>query len=169
MRNIKRVFLGKPITLEPKAVGKINFRQGLIFIVAAIICLNLIFFVETIWFPIRLTLAIFIGVGLITIAIVPFRGTTFERAIFEMVGEMIGNKQYLHQTAEPIEPDLPKPTREKPKTEDETKRRHGYVSGGGLALDYPNFGTLLFVFMCLVSLASFMLYASRGSVPGVTP
>ena len=153
----------------PKAVGKINFRQGLLFIVAAFICLNLIFFAETIWFPIRLTLAVFIGVGLITIAIVPFRGTTFERAIFEMLGEMIGHKQYLHQTAEPIEPDPPKPAGKKPETNDDAGRRQDYVSGGAIALDYPNFGTLLFVFMCLISLASFMLYASRGSLPGVMP
>ena len=168
MRNIKRVFLGKPISLEPKAVGKINFRQGLIFIAAAFICVNLIFFAEALWFPIRMVLAVFIGVGLITIAIVPFRGTTFERAILEMLGEMIGHKQYLHQTAEPIEPDLSKPAGKKPEA-DETGRRRGYVSGGAIALDYPNFGTLLFVFMCLISIASFMLYASRGSLPGVTP
>lgn len=161
--RIRRVFIGRRVTLDPKAVGKVNFRQVFLFAIAAIIAIRIVLFDRQGELSVRLTVAVFIALILVTIAIVPFRGTTFERAIFEMVSELFGPKEYLHQTAEQIEDKQPKvkPVR-KPKVKQTKTREANLDTAGALTLDRPNFGLLLLLFMGLMTVASVLTYAARS-------
>ena len=167
-KRIRRIFIGRRITLDPKAVGKVNFRQILLFALAAFFSLRIVLFDRQGELSVRLTIAVFVSLILTIIAIVPFRGTTFERAILEMLGEVFGPKEYLHQTAQQIEDKTPrtKPASKKtPAAPKELKpRTPNYAGSGALTLERPNFGLLLLIFMGLVTLASALAYASRSGM-----
>ena len=164
-KRIRRIFIGRRITLDPKAVGKVNFRQILLFALAAFFSLRIVLFERQGELSVRLTIAVFVSLILTIIAIVPFRGTTFERAILEMLGEVFGPKEYLHQTAEQIEDRRPreKPTGKAAPKEPKPKTPK-HAGSGALTLERPNFGLLLLIFMGLVTLASALAYTARSGV-----
>jgi len=170
-KRFKRLFVGKPITLSSKVVGKIDLRGALILLVTGLIAIHLVFFADYLPFVLRATLALMLIVVAVTIGFVPFRGTTFERALLERLPERMGDKQFLHQTAEqmrrkPVKQiETPQPG-QKPKADDDG-RAQGYDGSGVLALDSPLFGVLVFVFMCLLTLAGILIYAGHTGPVGV--
>ncbi|NJM39243.1 MAG: hypothetical protein HC853_00015 [Anaerolineae bacterium] len=150
-------------------MGKVNLRQVLLFAIAAFLAIRIVLFERQGDLTVRLTLAVFLSLILVIIAIVPFRGTTFERFIIEMLGEIFGPKEYLHQTAEEV--DEPR-TNDKPATPAKPKKTKAktpnYAGTGALTLERPNFGLLLALFMALITVSSALTYAARSSALPVT-
>ncbi len=164
--------IGPQITLTRKAIGKVDLRQGLLLLLAVAQAVWLLFYVNAIPFVVRLVIGMFGAIVLITIATQPFHGTTFERAILEMLGERFGHKRYLHQTAKGARDAQPESNSE-PEMSTATNTaakpaRVRYAGAGALVWASPNFGVLMFAFMCLVTLASCLAYATRGDIPGFT-
>ena len=169
-RNHRPIFLGKPISLSFKAIGSLDLRQVILVLAAVLQAVMLVFYVEWLPFALRLTLALFVGLGLLIIATVPIRGTTFERALAEMLVERFGPKQYLHQTAEeqtrPQEGDATDADTTAADAAD--KRAHQRYRHVDTVWAAPNFGVLLATFCTLLFVASLLAYATRGRIPGLT-
>ena len=171
-KRFKRHFVGKPISLSTKIVGKIDLRVGLILLITGLVVIHLVFFADYLPFVLRATIALMLIVVAVTLALVPFRGTTFERSLLERLPEKMGAKQFLHQTAEQmkrkpvkqLEAPKAQPKQSKP---DDDGRGRDFDGSGVLVLDSPLFGVLVFVFITLLTIAGLLIYSGKAGPIGV--
>ena len=91
---------GSRITLNYKPLRGLGVREIVLLGLAAGQAIYLIFLAESISFPIRLTLAMFLAVLLLAIATVPVRGYKVEYFLFNvLLRGLFRPRRYLHQTA----------------------------------------------------------------------
>ena len=164
---LKRIAPGRRITLNWKAVGRMSLREVLLLGAAVIQAIWLIFMASSVAFEVRFVCALLIATLLVCWASIPIRGLPAEKALFKFVKGLVGAKQYKHQTAKVD--DVRVEVETEPKTQPaKPNRREKYGSGGEPAWAAPNLGVVAFVFMCLVTLSSAVMYFARGGVPGLT-
>ena len=91
---------GARITLNYKPLRGLGVREIALLGLAAGQAIYLVFLAESISFPIRLTLAVFLAVLLLAIATVPVRGYKVEHFLFGvLLRGLLRPRRYLHQTA----------------------------------------------------------------------
>ena len=94
------ILFGSKITLNYKPLRGLGVREIFLLGLAAGQAIYLVFLAESISFPLRLTLALFIAILLLAIATIPVRGYKVEYFLFAvLLRGLVRPRRYLHQTA----------------------------------------------------------------------
>lgn len=94
------ILFGSRITLNYKPLRGLGMREVLLLGLAAGQAVYLVFMAESMSFPVRLTLALFLAIILLAIATIPVRGYKVEYFLFAvLLRGLLRPRRYLHQTA----------------------------------------------------------------------
>jgi hypothetical protein len=160
------ILFGSKITLHYKPLRGMGVREIVLLTLAAGQAVYLVFLAESMSFPLRLTLALFLAILLLAAATIPVRGYKVEQFLIGvLLRGLIRPRRYLHQTATRNEPSLADVGDEA----DEAGKAapQAVVAPVARELDWgawagPNLALVMTMFVLILLIGGLMAYASKG-------
>ncbi|NJM40813.1 MAG: PrgI family protein [Anaerolineae bacterium] len=154
---------GYLIDLRPKIARGMGVREAVLVGGAVLQALWLIFVYDVMPFPLRATLALFIAIVLLAIAVVPFGGMRFEIWVATYLRYLLRPKQRVHMTAERDRPAfVDEEASENADDVDQTERTRDRPFGASPWWVAPDPQVVMAAFVCLLVAGSVIAYLGKG-------
>lgn len=166
------ILFGSKITLNYKPLRGLGVRELLLLGLAAGQAVYLVFLAESISFPVRLTIALFLAILLLAIATIPVRGYKVEYFLFAVwLRGLLRPRRYLHQTA--VRPPRPLADtnldevneQEEGDRDWDATQRHAVGRTGWGEWAAPNITLVMALFVILLLAGGVIAYVSRAGGP----